>query len=548
MKTILSDRRYSLFVQRRLHLNAVPIRSARYQPVYRSRSVWSISSHLNWADHCRRQQNLFRNSNGPSERRAWAANVCPTLDRDMSLTSDPFTTAIDNHEASSDDPKRLLNRIKAEIDEHVFDILDFYDEMNNPRVRERWDRQMAFIILKDRSHVKRKSVEANPASSQSWEEGEPSDESSCDADYSHEAINVNSSLMINMENEANDSNAVPNNQRIRFLPTTSSIGRRDETDLGVLANDDDLTVTDSENSSVATGQPNESEQDNQSISKALALLRIMYSKDWHMYDYLDKDDNEDDHDVQIDEAHPQGGQVDTGSDLDVLGDIELMMGSSIDQDTSHDDQPYEGSMESTLVSEIDRFLASVQRGELSLSTDDYNAILARVSVSADLEPDEVSKILLNVYHNMLQLSNLGSSECCPNAMTYEIILLTLNRRLESVTTAIDLVKNMTDELLIWTPELLVAAFHTIQKRNLLSFGINVINTARSGRDKKRFRIPIRVFMSLIRMEKALNAQDDAISTIKMYMKVSPARKWNVFCPLGRRYLTRCTATKARSSG
>jgi hypothetical protein len=61
--------------------------------------------------------------------------------------------------------------------------------------------------------------------------------------------------------------------------------------------------------------------------------------------------------------------------------------------------------------------------------------------------------------------------------------------------------------------------HVLEKRNILITGMKVLRNVVDESDRN-FKIPKRVFHSLLKMAKAVDAQDEAIDIVRICMKVS----------------------------
>jgi hypothetical protein len=65
--------------------------------------------------------------------------------------------------------------------------------------------------------------------------------------------------------------------------------------------------------------------------------------------------------------------------------------------------------EESTVSILKTLLSQAKCGELLLSTDDYNVILAYLAVSPDLSPDEILNLAMQTHLQMLQLTDLETT-------------------------------------------------------------------------------------------------------------------------------------------
>lgn len=237
-----------------------------------------------------------------------------------------------------------------------------------------------------------------------------------------------------------------------------------------------------------------------SIAPALALLRTMNQQDWRLYDGTVEDA-----DVMEDQFE------------DEFAEEAMQISSENEQENTQDSEvPID---DANCLDNFQHLLARAKVGAIDLQTAEYNAILARLAVASELDPDEISVLLMNVYWQMTKLASDGNQDAAPNSDTYEILLLTLSHRLGSIKTAADLVKSMIENRAAWTPETLVAAMHVLERRTLLDTAMEMLYNVVDDSDRI-FKVPNRAFHSLLNMTKSVDAQDTALEVIQVCIKVS----------------------------
>lgn len=267
------------------------------------------------------------------------------------------------------------------------------------------------------------------------------------------------------------------------------------------------------------------------LSKALILLRIMSQKDWEIFDEVaSESDVDDDND----------GDVDTTERL--LKNLSTEHESLNDSDQSASDGFFES------------ILNDVRMGRRFLSTNDYNAVLACIALSPDLSPDQMLNRMMLTYDQMISLSNIAVTGnrlekddlpqndcyCRPDASTYEILLLALNRRLRSSSTAIHMIstellgsttkkKKMISSSLIWTPSLLESVLQICESRRYCELTKRVLNSLLpDAKDCARIILPDGVskqaYLSLIRVMQSENEMMEGLRVLELSLKVSDAMR------------------------
>ena len=262
---------------------------------------------------------------------------------------------------------------------------------------------------------------------------------------------------------------------------------------------------------------------------ALALLRSMSQFDWKIYDDIEEDEGdyneENQNDSQGEEKDGSGSkytpEMDGATNEGSIGDDHV--DASAEYQLNSDLGEFGDGVSSVeFLSDVQDLLAMAERGEVDLHTDEYNAVLALFSLSSEIDPDDISSILMRTYHQMKKFGKRGLSGSAPNAETYEILLLALGNRVGSSKTGVDIVRTMLKDLSEWTPEAMVAAIRVLENRNMLSDGMDILKVV-VCQDDRSFRIPLRFFHSLINIAKDLDEQDQSIEIIRSCLKVSQNR-------------------------
>jgi hypothetical protein len=264
---------------------------------------------------------------------------------------------------------------------------------------------------------------------------------------------------------------------------------------------------------------NDNANNDQAIGMALALLRVLPEDAWKSFDALgleeDDDNNDDFNDADADEVEDDlvvnKEQPQQTSEYTTRSDAHLVPQDEGDDD---DDDDYD---------EIARLLdlvANAKVGRLVLQTSDYNAILARFAIAPELTVERTLESVMQTYQQMVEMAKVGMTDSGPDATTYELLMHTLNRRLSSSNTAVEIMQAMMQSNGVgWTPQTMKAAFQLCQGRNDLKSARIVLKDVVADKSRS-FKIPSGVLLAYLDMLKSEDAQTEALDLLKLSMEVS----------------------------
>lgn len=462
--------------------------------------------------------------------------------RGASTLSDPVVVVVG-------DDERLL-AIKKRLRPMVGEILQFQDESHNKSVRPRWNRQYAYATrqIAIREQLQQQQQRHEAAALRLLEDNDGSrlvahsiQTDRPDEDDKNRSVDPwglslpNVGTVQNIEKEMEDTlSTVPSSpvdtnddgnhnehsQRFGDMATTGSFAVRwEETDDDNFKLDDhevavfeDLsTMTDETEGSaqVDTMQgdsktPPKEPAVKKLLALSLSLLRSMKESEWAIFDNVqDEDDPEDlaNRDLGTSPQIPSVA-VDNQAFEENKNDLnEMGQGDELDVD-------------------IDGLFQDVRRGTIRLSTDEYNLLICFLATSVDLLPDEILPYLMEAYSQMQDLSGAGVDSSAPNATTYEILLLALNRRCLAITTAAQLVEQVVQmPPSSFSTETLEASIEVCEKRNLFALASRLVSV---GQKHNAELVSNRIYHAMINMAKADDRRKEAIELLQACLKVRAA--------------------------
>jgi hypothetical protein len=279
------------------------------------------------------------------------------------------------------------------------------------------------------------------------------------------------------------------------------------------------------------------------LASCLALLRAMSRHDWTILDdqaLLLKTNEEEQQCATTQESkydnHAQSSTSDHGlipaaEDYDDSNSLDHV---DDDEDDDEDD-------------ELFWTLRQLKVGGVSLeSTNDFNLVLARIALAAELDRDDILEALFDTLHQIKAAataasSSSSSSSCAegrnsvgPNAMTYEILLLVMLKRLGALRSGLDLVRrdmvqpfspssSSSSSSHLCTTATLEAAIQLCEKSGDLSLARELWRIAQSKKDEANMdgdetRITNRVHHSMLNMFKAVDGRVEAIEILRISLQ------------------------------
>jgi hypothetical protein len=261
-----------------------------------------------------------------------------------------------------------------------------------------------------------------------------------------------------------------------------------------------------------------SSNNDEAIGMALALLRVLPGDAWNSFDALGLEDDDDDfddgddevvgeeHELFVKKEHPE-------QTSNYPADAHLVQQDEGDEQHDDDDDYDE-------IARLLDLVADAKVGRLVLTTSDYNAILARFAIAPELTVERTLESVMQTYQQMVEMAKVGMTDSGPDATTYEMLMHTLNRRLSSSNTAMEIMQEMMrSQGVEWTPQTMKAAFQLCQGRNDLKSARVVLKDV-VGDKSRSFKIPSGVLLTYLDMLKSENAQSEALELLELSIEVS----------------------------
>jgi hypothetical protein len=298
------------------------------------------------------------------------------------------------------------------------------------------------------------------------------------------------------------------------------------------------------------------------LDSCLALLHAMSRHDWAVVDdqslLLTDDDDE----------HEQCALQESKYDPDVSSTIsDKGLQAKVVDDDDDDDMNDNLDLDDVDDDELFWTLRQLKLGGVALeSTNDYNLVLVRIALAAELDHDDILEALFDTLRQIKAAaaaaaaassssSSSSSSTCAadsgPNATTYEIVLLIMVKRLGAFRSALDLVRRDMIQTFslssssssspspsssrLCTTGTLEAAIQVCEKVGDLRLARELWRIAKSknaahdvvnigddndsnANDRAQVRISNRVHHSMLNMFKAVDARDEAIETLRICLR------------------------------
>lgn len=258
-----------------------------------------------------------------------------------------------------------------------------------------------------------------------------------------------------------------------------------------------------------------SNNNDEAIGMALALLRVLPEDAWKSFDALGLEDDDDEYEDDVDDEETELFVNTEHPERTSEYPDEAHLVRQDESDEQHDDDDDDDDIARLL-----DMVADAKVGRVVLKTNDYNAILARLAIAPELTVEIILESVMQTYQQMVEMAKVGMIDSGPDAMTYELLMHTLNRRLSSSNTAVDIMQEMKQSKVVgWTPHTMKAAFQVCQGRNDLKSARIVLKDVVADKSRS-FKIPSGVLLAYLDMLKSEDAQTEALELLKLSMEVS----------------------------
>lgn len=326
-----------------------------------------------------------------------------------------------------------------------------------------------------------------------------------------------SDVVLETKDSSNDTNIIEEESRKLSLTNwfQSTFAVEPEGQSKHIDNVDDRNHNNDTHDARVLSQSEQARQD--AVTRALVLLRTLNEGNWTDFD---KPASLVASTTVPETAHPNLGAIlEEETIAEIGGDESLIVDGAVDLTTSAPTADSEDSIAETFAGLSDLLHAS-RLGQAHLTTLDFNTLLARVAIATDLTPDECLSALMTTYRQMTDLANAGY-ECKPNAMTYEILLLSLTHRFSAFQSAVDLVVAMTasSSVSMWTPKTLEAIMMLCERKNLRRLAEKILSDLDRSNELSVIEIPKRAYLSMINILKTDDVRKPLSNVLQIALKV-----------------------------
>lgn len=181
-------------------------------------------------------------------------------------------------------------------------------------------------------------------------------------------------------------------------------------------------------------------------------------------------------------------------------------------DSDEEEESISGMKSPTTSVGIHDLFADMEDGKYMLTTEECNLLLAKLVTSMELTIDTILNHSLELFEHMKSLGYSGMGESGPDAYTFRILMMALNRRLMASGEALKVGKEMLESNIAFTPEAFLNCMDICFARNDLDAATDVLDTV-LGRDPT-FRPPVDSYICIVEMMKKQNLQTEAFDLLR----------------------------------
>jgi len=243
------------------------------------------------------------------------------------------------------------------------------------------------------------------------------------------------------------------------------------------------------------------------VDEGLALLLALKDRDWLQMEkaHEDVDLDSPEEDGIVEEVVLEGGIVEEELEVETENMTRKLDGPSDDD---------------SILESIREVLEEAAHGEMELSSMDYNALLLRVATSS-LETDEAIDLMLKTYKQMSELGRSGA-DCAPDATTFTILMVTLDCRANAPLSAADICRQMMDSSVELSSEAFAQGMSCLERRNNIRDTERLIDSVLDD-ETSQHAVPMWAWMSLLKMYKHENMQQEALDLVQKCMQTNRGR-------------------------
>ena len=251
----------------------------------------------------------------------------------------------------------------------------------------------------------------------------------------------------------------------------------------------------------------------EAIDQGLALLLALEGHDWLQ---LEDDDEKEELDSSWED---DVDEIALETDYE---ENEIMTEADSETEEVSDEEENEREGDDSIFDTVRDLLEDASFGEISLSSADYNSLLLQLA-SSPLKADDAIAMMLKIYQQMSELGQSGTL-CAPDAATFTILMVTLDRRGNAPLSAADICRQMMDSDVELSSEALIQGIRCLDRRNDVNGTERLMNLVLDS-ETTQLKVPLTAWMALLRMYKSENLQQEALVLIQKCIKVSPRAQY-----------------------
>ena len=265
----------------------------------------------------------------------------------------------------------------------------------------------------------------------------------------------------------------------------------------------------------------ESQSPSNALDCGLALILAMKDTDWAQLNTAIEDDEDDSSQRRSDDVKDEllGPYGETEEIVEEIFDEEMngKNGNGTDGGVRFSND----KDNDILLDGIRVLLQEASFGDIEFSTEDYNTVLLHLATSTSLHVDDAMGMMIKTYQQMSELAKAGEGNSAPDATTYTVLMVALDRRAQAPLTAADVCREMMDSNIEVSAQALVQGMRCFQRRNNVQDAERLLNYVLDDKEHQTV-VPVDAFTRLLEMYKVLDLQQEAADLVAKCIKVRRA--------------------------
>jgi hypothetical protein len=262
-------------------------------------------------------------------------------------------------------------------------------------------------------------------------------------------------------------------------------------------------------------EPIKDETSNEIVDEGLALLLALRGRDWSQMEAEAYESDElrstQEDDAIAEESVLEGGFVEENLETEPR---------HVERERVYDDGGHKIRDGDAGLEDVTVLLDQAGYGAVTLSTGDYNVLLLSIATSF-LHTDDTIMLMLRAYRQMYEMGEAGL-DCAPDASTFTILMITLDRRAKAPISAIDICRKMIDSGVELNSDAFAEAISCLEKRNNIKDTERLMNLSHENKIGE-IDVPRSAWLTLLNMYKNENLQEKALDLVEKCIEVGCQR-------------------------